>query len=191
MIRLKSVLISLILLTICTETYAQNFKLNNAQSDLQVKGTSSLHNWQIKADSLSGKAVFDIKSGALKGISALTFTVTVNDLKGEKKGLTKKMRSTLSAQKYKTINYHFTKLIDIYKVDSLHFSVKTIGILTIAGFSKQIDLLLNFEILKSSIKISGKNNIKMTDFNLKPPKALMGILKTGDEVSVLFDVLYQ
>jgi len=191
MIRLNPVLISLILLTICTETYAQNFKLNNEQSNLQVKGISSLHNWQIKADSLSGKAVFDIKSGALKGISALILTVIVNDLKGEKKGITKKMRSTLSAQKYKTINYHFTKLVDIYKIDSHHFSVKSIGILTITGFSKQIDLLLNFEILKSSVKISGKKNIKMTDFNLKPPKALMGILKTGDEVSVLFDVLYQ
>ena len=39
-----------------------------------------------------------------------------------------------------------------------------------------------------SITFSGSKKIKMTDYKLKPPTALLGTLTTGDEVDIHFQV---
>jgi hypothetical protein len=39
------------------------------------------------------------------------------------------------------------------------------------------------------LKISGSTTIKMTDFKIEPPapKIALGLIKTGDEVKIIFD----
>jgi polyisoprenoid-binding protein YceI len=39
-----------------------------------------------------------------------------------------------------------------------------------------------------SITFNGSKKIKMTDFGISPPTALMGTMTTGDEVEVIFQV---
>ncbi len=170
---------------------AQSFKLDNTQSNLTVNGTSNLHDWNIKADVLTGRGVFFIKSGVLKTISELTFTVVVKKLKSEKKEMNKKILDALNAQEFKTIDYQFKKLGKIKAVDKHTFIANTSGLLTIAGVSKLIDLQLTFNILNKGIIITGVKNLKMTDFNINPPKALLGMLKTSNDISVLFNAFYQ
>jgi hypothetical protein len=39
--------------------------------------------------------------------------------------------------------------------------------------------------------VKGTKQINMTDFNIKPPTAMMGTLKTANEVTVSFDLNFQ
>ena len=191
MFRLKPAFLYLILLLSIGTIFAQNLKLSNAQSTLQVYGTSSLHNWEVNADKLSGDGVFIIKSDTLVNIKILSFYVATVDLKGEKKGMKNKILNALQADKYASVRYQFEKLDAIKQVSFNNYDVDVTGNLTIAGKTKQIELFLNMSVFDNKIRIKGYKNINMIDYNIKPPRALMGILKTGDSVKVSFDALYQ
>jgi hypothetical protein len=39
------------------------------------------------------------------------------------------------------------------------------------------------------IQIKGSKKVKMTDFNISPPTAMLGTLKTGDEVTISFTLV--
>jgi polyisoprenoid-binding protein YceI len=44
----------------------------------------------------------------------------------------------------------------------------------------------------NSMTVSGDYTLKMTDYGIQPPKAMWGTIKTGDEVTIKFEiVLYQ
>jgi polyisoprenoid-binding protein YceI len=189
MMRLKSAVISLIILIICAETSAQNLNLEKEQSDLKVEGTSSLHNWYVEATDMRGQIIFNLDS--LIHIKKLTFLVEVPGLKAAKKGMIKKMRSTLQADKFSTIVYQFKKTDKITRVNLQKFNLHSTGNLTIAGVSKQITLNFIITVSNDSIIIRGIKKLKMTDFNIKPPKALLGIFKTGDKISISFNVIYK
>ncbi|NQW37131.1 MAG: YceI family protein [Flavobacteriales bacterium] len=171
--------------------FAQSLQLNNEQSELNITGTSSLHDWNVNANSLSGEGLFTIKSDTLTDITKLTFFVSVDGLKGEKPGMDKKIQSALDVSKQKTIAYQFEKIIKIYTINAHTFTTETSGLLTVAGTTKKINLLLTITIENKTIRIKGEKNLKMTDFNILRPKALLGMLKTGDDVKVAFNVLYQ
>jgi len=189
MTRLKFVLISLFLLLTYTESYAQNFNLSKSQSRLMVIGTSSLHDWSLDATDMRGQFKFDLDS--VLHIKKLTLTVQILGLKASKKGITKKMRSTLKADKFSTITYHFKRIDKITRVSPLEFGIETTGKLTIAGMSRDIALKLFITLKENNVSIVGDKELKMTDFSIKPPKALLGLLKTGDAVKIIFDLNYQ
>ncbi|MCF6214493.1 MAG: YceI family protein [Flavobacteriaceae bacterium] len=170
---------------------SQNLQIDNTQSNLTITGTSSLHNWTIDAKTLDGKAILITESDKFTIFKTLTFSVSIDGLKGKKSGMNKKIRSTLKIKENKTIDYQFQKLIKIEAINTHTYKVETVGLLTIAKKSKQISLLFTIEITKNKIRITGEKDLKMTDFNINPPKAFLGMLKVGDSVKIIFDVQYQ
>lgn len=63
------------------------------------------------------------------------------------------------------------------------------GNLNVAGTTKSIDLVVKGELLPNgAILFEGMKALKMTDFNVKPPTALLGVLKTGNEVFISFRI---
>jgi polyisoprenoid-binding protein YceI len=69
------------------------------------------------------------------------------------------------------------------------FTFKTVGSLTIAGKENKLamDVTAN-RLPDGTVKATGMVPIKMTDYGIKPPTAIFGRLKTGDEVKVNFEL---
>ena len=65
------------------------------------------------------------------------------------------------------------------------------GLLTITDKSNTIDLDLNVSISNDVITLSGNEAMKMTDFDIDPPKALFGQIKTRDDIVVNFELSYK
>jgi polyisoprenoid-binding protein YceI len=61
--------------------------------------------------------------------------------------------------------------------------------LTIAGTAKKTDLYVQGKVGgDGSLTFNGSKKLKMTDFGIKPPTALMGTMTVGDEVEIVFSV---
>ena len=59
--------------------------------------------------------------------------------------------------------------------------------LTIAGVTKAIDMAVTASGQPhGNITFEGVKTIKMTDYGIKPPVALFGTLKTGDDITIHF-----
>jgi polyisoprenoid-binding protein YceI len=69
------------------------------------------------------------------------------------------------------------------------FTLKTVGTLTVAGKKSTIEMDVTANRLTDgTVKATGMVPIKMTDFGIKPPTAIFGRLKTGDDVKVNFEL---
>jgi polyisoprenoid-binding protein YceI len=66
---------------------------------------------------------------------------------------------------------------------------KLYGKLTVAGKEKTIDLEVAVQKMENKIVgVHGKKTLLMTDYGIEPPTFMLGILKTGNEVSIEFNL---
>lgn len=163
------------------------YKLDNTTSNVIVEGTSSLHDWEAKAESVKATFTATLNDTAIiENISELIFTVDVESIESGKGMMNGKIYSAFDSDKHPQIVFTLTKINEI-KQDSVFAT----GVLAMAGKENTIDLVVTYKIQGDlSIKLAGSKSLLMTDFGMKPPKAMLGTLKTGDEVELVFDVVF-
>ncbi len=71
-----------------------------------------------------------------------------------------------------------------------NYLLNCVGNMTIAGKVKQTDLVANakYNPADKSFTITGVKKMKMTDYNVNPPKALLGTIKTGNDISISYNL---
>lgn len=66
------------------------------------------------------------------------------------------------------------------------------GHLELAGVRKSVSVQANASPSGSNaINFEGTVDLKMTDFDMEPPRALLGTLKTGDDIVVHYNLTYK
>ena len=168
---------------------AQNFKLDNERSNTTIYGTSSLHDWEESVGEQYGNITF--KDFEHAGISSLNFSVVSESLKSYKSGMDKNTYKALRTDKYKTIDFKMLELIKVKELSAGTYQVDVKGELTITGTTQIIDLPFKLWLSPNKITIEGQKKLKMTDYGIEPPKALLGTIKTGNEITVKFKSIFK
>lgn len=156
---------------------------------LVIEGTSNIHDWDLKSDKGYCTSLFDItNAGTLNGVSYINFTVPAESLKSEHTGMDKNTYKALNTAKYSSIN--FTASSISIKPAGAGYLLVAKGRLTISGVTKDVTLTANGIMnADKSISYTGAYKLKMTDYNVEPPSIMLGTIKTGDQVTVKFDLL--
>jgi len=68
-------------------------------------------------------------------------------------------------------------------------AVRTAGELTIAGVTKPVEIEATLTPVSDGTRVSGKIDVNMTDFGVKPPSLFFGSLKVAQTVSIQFDTV--
>lgn len=148
-----------------------------------VKGTSTLHDWDMKSSTGNTQASFKVENGEITGISALTFTVNAESLKSSKSGLDKNAYKALNTGKHKNITYKMTS--GTVTKSGASYTIKTNGTLTIAGTSKPLSLTATATLNSDqSISVKGSTKFNMSTYGVTPPTVMMGTIKTGDAITI-------
>ncbi len=171
---------------------AQNFQMNNGEGEVLVTGTSTLHDWEEVAEQKSGTMSLD-NTGELPKINTLKFVVEAESLKSGKGAMDKNTYKALDTKKYKQIVFELKNLKSISPITatSNKYKVLATGDLTIAGSTNTIDLPFTLSINDGKVLLEGKKGLKMTDYNVDPPKALLGTITTGNEIEVHFNTVWK
>lgn len=165
------------------------YKLNKEQSTCTVNGTSTLHDWEMTAENMYGYGHLDIEGGELKNIDVLKFTVPVKSLKSGKNRMDKNTYEALKSDKHPKISYELVDVLSMEK-NGNGVDIKAKGKLTIAGVTKYIDLNVKAYNEGGGIAFKGSTTFNMTSYKVDPPVALLGTVKTGDEVTIVFNAKY-
>lgn len=163
---------------------SQSFILNNSNSTLEVHGTSSLHDWHLETEKQSGEIV--ITNSDDLAISTLNFSVETESLKSGKSSMDKNTYKALKTDDYKTIDFKFKSIKQANKLENNSFKATIIGDLTISGVTKSISLDITLNLNGTKVLLEGEKSLKMTDYGIDPPKALLGTIKTGDAIKIIF-----
>jgi hypothetical protein len=161
-------------------------------SDIKLEGTSSMHDWEMEAHSSTGEAQFIFKSGSvidLVSINSLSFAILVTDLKSDSNGLNKNAYEALKSNKYKDICYSLTS--STLKAEEGGYLIKSVGNLVIAGVAKEITMDVHGIINENgTITCNGSYKLNMTDYKVTPPSFMWGAMKTGENITLDFNVVY-
>ncbi|OBQ57373.1 YceI family protein [Tamlana sp. s12] len=164
---------------------AQMLQLENQESHLTVFGSSNLHGWKVDAKTKNGSIGFnDLESC---DITHLSLAVSAESLKGVKLGITETATVTLKSDQYKYILFTLKEVTNVTPKGNGQFAVQAIGDLVIAGTSKTIPLDFNVDIKKGNVTLAGNAKLKLSSFNLTPPKRLMGTIKAKDDIVLRFE----
>ena len=72
------------------------------------------------------------------------------------------------------------------------YKLETTGDLTIAGTQREINMnLYSYETVDGIIHFKGSTTIDMTEWNVVPPSFMFGVMKTGKDVAVSFDIQFK
>ena len=157
---------------------------------MTVAGTSSLHKWESSVGVATVKSDIVINEGGLEAINSLYLEVDANSIKSTKGSvMDKKTWEALKTTQYPKITYQLTKIESINPAAG-EYDIKALGNLSIAGVKVPISMNVKGKILSNgSLSFKGSKALKMTDFKIDPPTALMGTLKTGNDITVSFDIV--
>ncbi|MGB3179908.1 MAG: YceI family protein [Cyclobacteriaceae bacterium] len=178
-----------LLLLVCLAAYGQQVNIDQESSRLTIAGTSTLHDWTMEATDVQGSATVRKAENILK-ISGLTLTVSVKGLESGKNAMDKNAFEALQYKKYPDITYRLEQVNGVTNVDG-GYLLSTTGTLTIAGKGRRVNMDVRGSLDGEGYLFSGKLPLKMTDFGVDPPTALLGSIKTGNEVDIIFNIRYQ
>lgn len=159
-----------------------------SDTQLFIDGTSSLHDWTCDVPGATGGfTTAAAEAGALFAIEAGTVSVKVEDIECGKRIMNNKLEDALTANDAETIDF----VLDTATVSAQEgnaFTLDLTGNLTIAGATQAVELTAEGTMQDGTIQFQGSHTMLQTDFGIDPPTALLGRLKTGDEVTVRFVV---
>ena len=156
--------------------YAQkSLKLDLESSKVTVLGTSTLHDWEMDAEQVSGNLILDGDQ-----IQSLNFNCNVEGIKSGKSKMDKLAYEALNFKDSPSITFDLTSV----EGDVLN------GNLEIAGKTVPVSIKLEKSIENGTVKLTGSYDLLMTTFGMTPPTAVFGTIKTGDDITVKFDLNY-
>ncbi len=97
----------------------------------------------------------------------------------------------LNTDKNPTISFVLTSAT-VTATGGNNYQLKCVGKLSIAGTIKHTDLVATakYNPADKSFTVTGVKKMKMTEYNVSPPKALMGTIKTGDDISISYNLKF-
>lgn len=176
-----------LLTSFSNKLFAQEYHLSNAKSELTVYGTSSLHDWHIVTEDQKGSLVIE-KTQEL-AIKKMNIEAVSESLKSGKRSMDKNTYKSLNTDRYKTITFQFIETKSSTKLDNKNYKVEIYGNLTITGVTKKVSLNFNLALAENEIHLTGEKALKLTDFDIEPPKALFGTITTGDDITIKFNTI--
>lgn len=162
----------------------KTFQLDT-KPDLRISGTSTLHDWEMPSATATGKMIATESDGKLIEIKSLTVDMPAESIKSGKKGMDKKAYEALKTDKYKDVTF------DLKSASKSGNTWILTGTFKIAGTSKQVSIKTKETAISGSYGLSGAYTFKLTDYNIEPPKAMMGTIKTGDTVKITFNIKFK
>lgn len=169
----------------------------HAQSKLTVKsikatiqGSSTLHDWESQITQITCLGDFQSENSLLKTIADISVKIPVAGIKSsEGKMMDNKTYEAFKSDEHPYITYTASHA-QIATDAARNTTIKVLGSLTMAGTTKPITVEAKGKSLPNGdMEISIARKLKMTEFNMKPPTAMMGTIKVGDEVTVVVSLV--
>ncbi len=163
-------------------TAESQWKLTKAE--VTIHGTSNLHDWEMQVKEVKSQQII-LFSGSQIVLNNVDLTVPVNRIESGNSVMDGKAREALKAGTFSTIRFTAGEVTLPVSRNSVKGIIK--GKLHIAGVMKDVEIKVSGMISSDTkIILSGTYIIDMTQYDVKPPTALFGTLKTGKEVKISF-----
>jgi hypothetical protein len=158
-----------------------------------IAGSSNIHEWtasttkvrvtRVKVGpAVSGEGFWSdvVRPGALE---AFEIAISAASLSSPKAGLDKNMHKALKVEQFAEITFRLSR------IEGTPEAPIAVGMLRIAGVEREVALMLKTQRRDAALVVTGSLPLLMTDYGIKPPTAMLGMLTTAPKVTVSFETV--
>ena len=166
------------------------FKNVPAQSKVLVKGTSTVHDWEMESTIVNVEMGIEHQENKLF-IEDVKFSSLSKGLKSKHSLMDEKALDALKSKQHPEIKFSQSEGITV-TTQGKNFNGTLQGKLEIAGTSRTINVPFTGTVKSDQIvAVNGIVKLKMSDFGIKPPTAMMGTIKTGDDFELEYRIEFK
>jgi len=155
------------------------------KSTMTLAGTSSLHDWEsvVKMDQMNVELHIEEADPLLLG--HLRLKIPVKSIKSGKSIMDNKTYDALMADKFPIISYE----VEIFDYNNGEV-IASDGKLKVAGEQRIVPVTAVYNKGDTSrlMTFQGSVSFNMSDFKIDPPTAILGTIKTGDEITITYNI---
>ena len=186
-------MICLILLPLAAQ--AQQYVISDA-SQIKLSGTSTVNSFECEAETLQFdySVPHQIEGNGFR-VPGVSLVVPVRGLDCANRRMNRDLQDALQADRFPDIR------LDVFRIDlvpdakadvdqSSSPQVELFGSMTLAGVSRDVTIRLS-GWLDEHLRLHGMGRleVKMTDFGVEPPTALLGLVKAHDDITIHFHLM--
>ncbi len=171
-------------------------------SELWIEGTSTLHPWSSRTDSMG--LAFRVSPGTARpadarGLTALVrsqgprggvLEVPVRSLRSRESRLDKNLWRAMHTDQYPNVRFEMTGYgLTPMRSGGDTLAVRARGVLTICGRERPLELEGLAYADEGGLWLAGRQELRMSDYGVRPPMMMLGTLRVGDRVQVHYRLL--
>lgn len=164
-------------------------------STMKVTGTSTIHDWE--ADVQEMDLTVDLNPELMSAenpespVTSLSLNVPVKSIESGKGGMNRRINDALKEKKNPEIIFNLiSSELAEGEQNGDSFTVNLRGNLNIAGFTREVTFpVTGTKLDDNSYRFEGSYGLNMTDYEVDPPSAMLGAVKSGEEVEIVFNIL--
>ncbi len=155
---------------------------------ITIHGNSNLHDWVEKVEQVSGNASVEQNNDGSFDLVDMNIKLLVHSIKSDMGAIMdKNTYEALKADANPTIVFTLSTPIKSLQKSATKTTITVKGYLTIAGVTNSITMPVNVSMPDNqTLHFEGAPFIKMSDYNITPPTAMFGALKTGNQITLHF-----
>lgn len=160
-------------------------------SNLSVNGSTNVNKFSCvipaygQVDTITINKGKDEKGIVLSG----SIDLKVNNFDCHNSGMTKQLQKTLNEKQFPLLHIRFLSLDRLPVITAKTQLITGMVDIEIAGVSKHFEI--NYQISQDTekcINLLGSSDLNFSDFKLIPPRKLGGMIKTKDQLTVVFNL---
>ncbi len=158
---------------------------------MTVHGSSNVRDWTMDVESFSGQADFSPVESGSPAIHSISVEVPVEALVANRSSMQEKAHKALKKEEYPTVQFR-SDSVTVATAEADSFAVIANGDLTIAGETRTVTLRAKGASQgDNGYHVRGEHELKLSEFNVERPSALLGALTVSDGIRLTFDVMLQ
>lgn len=157
---------------------------------LKVEGTTNVNRFSCIINNYSKPDTIIALKGSQSSVQLNgNIQLDIHDFNCHNPVMTADLRKTLKAKQYPRLVIKFLSLNLYPDAASRHKTTKGFVMIELAGESKRFDVDYKIVSAESNyINLIGSRSIHFSDFNIEPPTRLGGMIRTNNELDVVFNL---
>lgn len=184
-----------VLLLFSTSAMAQNSYELLEKSTMKITGTSTIHDWECEVQEINADVRINPQSQKEKitsnPVESLTLTIPVEKIESGKGGMNKKIYRALEHEDHPMISFTLDSATLANGSAGSGFTLNVSGDLAIAGQTQLIQFPVEGVMQPDgTMQFTGNYTLNMKDYGVDPPSAMLGTIRSGEEVTIYFELFF-
>jgi hypothetical protein len=193
----KSAIALFILLLTAGSIFAQEVTYTLQDSyEMRIDGDSNVKSWDAEVKEMDGELVLantedlTMETLAPEHFVSLSLNIPVENIESSSGGLTKNLQKYMKKDDHPYVTFMLSEITSIEKNEGTA-QITATGVINAAGKDHNAEMTVEASMNdQGQFTFSGDTKLLMTSFDIDPPTAVFGTIRSKDEIIISFNTTF-